>query len=230
MRSAATMPWLVHLLTATSAVFAWLALRASVAGDLREAFLWLALTTAIDAVDGWAARAVRVKERTPAFDGARLDDIVDYLTFVFVPAWIVAWAGLVPAAWTVPVVAAMLLSSAYGFSQTAAKSSDYFFTGFPSYWNIVVLYLVAVAAGPWVNAVVLLTLAVLVFVPIGYVYPSRTPTLRGLTVGLGILWALAALVMIWQLPSPSPWIVYGSLLYAVYYVALSLVLHARRSR
>jgi phosphatidylcholine synthase len=224
------MPWLVHLLTASSAVFAFLALAASVAGDLRQAFAWLALTTAVDAVDGWLARAVRVKERTPGLDGARLDDIVDYLTFVFVPAWIVASAGLVPAGWALPVVAAMLLSSAYGFSQTDAKSTDYFFTGFPSYWNIVVLYLVATGLAPVVNAVVLLGLAVLVFVPIAYVYPSRTPTLRGLTVGLGVLWALAALAIIWQLPAPSPWLVYGSLLYVVYYVALSLVLHARRAR
>jgi phosphatidylcholine synthase len=224
------MPWLVHLLTASSAVFAFLALAASVAGDLRQAFAWLALTIAIDAVDGWLARAVRVKERTPGFDGARLDDIVDYLTFVFVPAWIVASAGLVPAGWTLPVVAAMLLSSAYGFSQADAKSDDHFFTGFPSYWSIVVLYLVAMGLAPVVNAAVLLGLAVLVFVPIAYVYPSRTPTLRGLTIGLGVLWALGTLAIIWQLPAPSPWLVYGSLLYPVYYVALSLVLHARRAR
>ena len=222
--------WLVHLLTASSAVLAFLALRATVAGDLREAFAWLAVTTAIDAVDGALARAVRVKERTPGLDGARLDDIVDYLTFVFVPAWMVAAFHLVPAGWAVPVVAAMLLSSAYGFSQTAAKSDDHFFTGFPSYWNIVVLYLVATGLPAAANAAVLLTLAGLVFVPIAYVYPSRTPTLRSLTVGLGIVWAAATLAIIWQLPAPSTWLVYGSLAYVLSYVVLSLVLHARRGR
>lgn len=224
----AVLPWLVHLLTASSAVFAFLALRATVSGDLREAFAWLALTTAIDAVDGALARAARVKERMPGLDGARLDDIVDYLTFVFVPAWMVAAFGLVPVGWTVPVAAAVLLSSAYGFSQTDAKSSDHFFTGFPSYWNIVVLYLVALGLAPAANAAVLLVLAVLVFVPIAYVYPSRTPTLRGLTVALGLLWGLATLAIIWQLPTPSPWLVYGSLVYVAYYVVLSLALHARR--
>ena len=94
----------------------------------------------------------------------------------------------------------MLLSSAYGFSQEAAKTSDHYFTGFPSYWNIVVFYLVVLGAPPAVNAAVLIGLAVLVFVPIAYVYPSRTPTLRVPTLALGLTWALLVLVMIWQYP------------------------------
>jgi len=92
----------------------------------------------------------------------------------------------VPDGTSLVVVAAMLLSSAYGFSQEAAKTSDHFFTGFPSYWNIVVFYLMVVAAQPLVSAAVLLTLAVLVFVPIAYVYPSRTPMLRTATITHGL--------------------------------------------
>ena len=148
--------------------------------------------------DGALARAARVKDRLPTFNGARLDDIVDYLTFVFAPAYLVYHARLVPDGTSLVVVAAMLLSSAYGFSQEAAKTSDYFFTGFPSYWNIVVFYLMVVAAQPLVSAAVLLTLAVLVFVPIAYVYPSRTPTLRTPTIALGLAWAVLVLVMVWQ--------------------------------
>ena len=223
-------PWLVHLLTASGAVLAWLALDATVGGRPREAFLWLAVSIAIDSVDGWFARLARVKERVPGVDGARLDDIVDYLTFVFVPAFMVGWWHLVPSAWSAAVIAAMLLSSAYGFSQTQAKTSDCFFTGFPSYWSIVVLYLYALRLAPPVNAVVLLGLAALVFVPIGYVYPSRTPTLRGLTVALGLVWGAATVALIFVLPDVPVWLQVVSLAYPVYYVMLSLALHLRRPR
>jgi phosphatidylcholine synthase len=220
---------LVHLLTASGAVLAWLATVDVFAGDYRRAFFWLALSTLIDAFDGALARRYRVKERMPGVDGARLDDIVDYLTFVFVPALVIARGALVPAAWIAPVAAAMLLSSAYGFSQVNAKSSDHFFTGFPSYWNVVVLYVVVLGLDPVVNACVLLGLAVLVFVPIGYVYPSRTPTLRAATVAFGSVWGVLVFAIIWRLPEPPRSLVYASLAFPVYYFLLSLALQARRS-
>jgi phosphatidylcholine synthase len=127
-----------------------------------------------------------------------------------------------------PVAAIVLLSSMYGFVSPDAKTSDHFFTGFPSYWNIVVLYLLLFQTSPGVNAVVLLALSALVFVRIGYVYPSRTPTLRPLTLAFGAIWAaqIAAIIAMW--PSPPQWLAIGSLAYPVYYVVLSLVLHFRR--
>ena len=207
---------------------ALLALRAAVEGDERIAFLWLAATVVVDATDGMLARAARVRQRLPRFDGARLDDIVDYLTFVFVPLFIVEHEALLPAGTGVPILGAALLASAYGFSREDAKTADHFFTGFPSYWNIVALYLVAMDAGPWVNAAILVGLTALVFVPIGYVYPSRTPALRRTTVTLGVVWGLAALAIIWQLPAPAPALVYGSLFFPVYYTALSFVLQRKR--
>jgi len=220
--------WCVHLLTASSAILALLALHATAAGRYRAAFAWLVVSTLIDSIDGALARRVDVKRRVPSLDGARLDDIVDYLTFVFVPAWMVMSAGLLPATVALPVASVVLLASAYGFSQTAAKTSDYFFTGFPSYWNIVALYLFALGLSPWTNAIVLLAFAVLVFVPIGYVYPSRTPTLRTVTLLLGIVWGVSMLAVIAQLRHPSPLLAWGSLAYPVYYGVLSLVLHAKR--
>jgi phosphatidylcholine synthase len=221
--------WLVHLLTASSAVLALLALHATAAGRYRAAFAWLVVSASIDSIDGALARRVDVKRRVPSLDGARLDDIVDYLTFVFVPAWMVISAGLLPPAAALPVAPVVLLASAYGFSQTAAKTSDYFFTGFPSYWNIVALYLFALDLSPWTNAIVLLAFAALVFIPIGYVYPSRTPTLRTLTLLLGMVWGASLLVVIAQLPRPSTRLAWASLAYPVYYGVLSLVLHARRN-
>ena len=222
--------WAVHLLTASGALLGLVMIAATGAGDYRRAFLWMAVATAIDSADGALARGVRVKERLPSFNGARLDDIVDYLTFVFAPAYLVYHARLTPDALAIIVISAMLLSSAYGFSQEAAKTSDHYFTGFPSYWNIIVFYLVVIGAPPAVNAAVLIGLAVLVFVPIAYVYPSRTPTLRVPTLALGLTWALLVLVMIWQFPDVARPVLYLSLIFPAYYLVLSLVLNVRRRR
>jgi phosphatidylcholine synthase len=222
--------WGVHLLTASGALLGFLTVIATASGDYRSAFLWMALATAVDSVDGALARAARVKQRLPGFDGARLDDIVDYLTFVFAPAYLVFHAQLAPDALRFVVPAAMLLSSAYGFSRTSAKTGDHFFTGFPSYWNIVAFYLVALAPPHWAGAAVVIGLAALVFVPIVYVYPSRTPTLRALTVGLGLAWGVCMFAMVWAYPSiPGP-VLYLSLVFPAYYFGLSLLLDVRRRR
>jgi phosphatidylcholine synthase len=220
--------WLVHLYTASSAVIAFLATRAIFEYRFRDAFFWLAAALVIDCSDGVLARAADVKGRLPWFNGAKLDDIVDYLTYVFVPAVFVWRSLLVPDTWAVPVASAVLLSSAYGFNQDAAKTSDHFFTGFPSYWNIVVFYLFVMRGPQVVNAIVLLALAVLVFVPIRYLYPSRTPHWRAATVVLGIAWGITLLVMLWQLPVVSPMLLWGSLIFPIYYVVLSLVVGWRR--
>ncbi len=178
--------WLVHFYTASGAVLAFAAALAAIDGRFRDAFLYLIASTAVDATDGMFARRVGLPGATPRFDGARLDDIVDYLTFVFVPMLILYLAGDLPESWGFAVVAAVLLSSGYGFASLDAKTSDYFFTGFPSYWNIVALYLHAARTPPVFNAVLLLALVVMVFVRIGYVYPSRTPVLQRTTNLLGV--------------------------------------------
>jgi phosphatidylcholine synthase len=126
------------------------------------------------------------------------------------------------------VAAAVLLSSAYGFASLDSKTDDYFFTGFPSYWNIVAVYLHAARLPPVVNAAVLLTLSVLVFVRIGYVYPSRTPVLRRVTLLLGAIWAVMVVAIILAIPSAPRWVLIASLFFPVYYFVLSLILHARR--
>jgi phosphatidylcholine synthase len=221
--------WLVHAFTASGAVLAYLALHDAMGGDFRRAFLWLVAATVVDSVDGALARLARVKERTPHFNGSRLDDIVDYLTFVFVPAFIIQQAALLPEGVTgFVVVAAVLLSSAYGFSREDAKTVDHFFTGFPSYWNIVAVYMVALRLAPAANAAILVALAGLVFVPIGYVYPSRTPHLRGVTVSLGIVWGVTVVILILALPDPPRWFAPISLLYPAYYLLLSFYLHSKR--
>jgi phosphatidylcholine synthase len=220
--------WLAHAYTASGLVLALLAARNVVNHDYRAAFFWLSLQVAVDATDGVLARCARVATVLPWFNGAKLDDIVDYLSYVFVPALVVWRAPLVPDVWAVPIASAMLLSSAYGFNRDDAKTTDYFFTGFPSYWNIVVFYLFVADTPSRVNAAILVALAVLVFVPIRYVYPSRTPTLQVPTVALGVIWGALMLVMLWQVPAVNRGVFWASLVFPVYYVVLSLTLHLRR--
>ena len=222
------LPWIAHIYTATGAVIALLATGMTFAHNFRAVFIYMVAATLVDATDGLLARTLKVKERLPNFDGAKLDDIVDYLMYVFVPALVVWQADLVPSAF--PICAAMVLSSAYGFAQGDAKvqSTDYFFTGFPSYWNIVVVYLYVMQLPPVTNAIILATLAVLVFVPIRYVYPSRTIVLKWSTLALGTMWAVVFTWIIWRLPAvDGPWTMI-SLIFPVYYVALSLWLQFRR--
>ena len=227
-RRAQPFAWLVHFYTATGAVLAFLATLATFEGRFREAFLFLVAAVVVDATDGMFARRAGLPGITPNFDGARLDDIVDYLTFVFVPMLILYQAGDLPDGWGLWVVAAVLLSSGYGFASLDAKTSDYFFTGFPSYWNIVALYLHAAGTPAVLNGVLLLVLVVMVFVRIGYVYPSRTPVLRGLTNLLGVIWALMMLAVVWLLPDAPLLLVVASLFFPIYYTVLSFWLHARR--
>ena len=224
------MAWLAHLYTACGAIAAFLAAAALFDGDYRRAFLWLYVQVAIDATDGVLARALQVKRRLPWFDGAKLDDIVDYLSYVFIPALIVWHARLVPHAWSMPIVAAMLVSSAYGFNRVDAKTEDHFFLGFPSYWNIVALYLFIARWPLYINGAILVVLAVLVFVPLRYVYPSRGTAFQGLTTLLSTVWAVLLLVMVWQLPAVSRAVVFTSLVFPVYYLGLSVWLDMRRRR
>src|SRR2546423_538044 len=218
----------VHAYTASGAVLAFVGIRAVFAGDVRLAFAMMFVATIVDSTDGVLARAARVKETLPSVDGARIDDIVDYLTFVVLPMLLLDRFGFLPSPIALLIVAMVLLSSAYGFSSSDAKTSDHFFTGFPSYWNIVALYLYVFAVPPAVGAVIVILLSVLVFVRIGYVYPSRTPVLRGLTVTFGSAWAVLIGALICWLPSPPRWLAIASLAFPVYYTVLSLVLHARR--
>jgi phosphatidylcholine synthase len=220
--------WLAHLYTASGAVLAFLAAVDIFEHDYRTAFFWLYLQVAVDATDGLLARALRVKERLPWFNGAKLDDVVDYLCYVFIPALFVWRALIVPDSWATPVAAAMLLSSAYGFNRDDAKTEDHFFLGFPSYWNIVVFYLFVARWPAEVNGAILLVLAVLVFVPIRYLYPSRSPVLKMPTIALGVIWAVLMLVMLWQFPAVSRWVFLASLVFPIYYAFASLWLELER--
>ncbi len=223
--------WLVHAYTTSGVVLAFLTVIAVLEGDTVRA-LWLGLAAmVVDGTDGMLARYVQVKRWVPWFDGALLDNIVDYITYVFTPMVLLWSAGYLGAGTSATVLAVVpLVASAYQFCRTDAKTDDHLFLGFPSYWNIAAFYVVVLDLQTSSVAVVLMVCAVLVFVPIGYVYPSRTEWLRGLTLVLTTGWLASYAVLLSQVPDPSGVWLAASLAYVVYYVVLSLVLTAYRSR
>jgi phosphatidylcholine synthase len=226
-RSAAALA--VHAYTASGAVLAWLALRSAWDHDPRAAFFWLSLALFVDATDGVAARAADVRRYASWIDGARLDDIVDFLTYVFVPMAILWDQQLLAGVPGLVAVAAVLIASGLGFANLHAKTLDHYFTGWPSYWNLVAVYCLAWQWSQTTTTVVLLVLAALVFGPFKYVYPSRTATLMLTTVGLGAIWGIQMLLMIWWLPTVPAWLLWTSPIYPIYYIALSLWLNLRRT-
>jgi phosphatidylcholine synthase len=202
-----------------------LALKASAAGNALLAFQLMFLTIFIDGTDGMIARKLEVWNRLPQIDGRRLDDVVDYFTYVVVPMIAMVQLGMLPD--LVWVWAPPILASAFGFANVAAKTDDDFFLGFPSYWNLVGLYLFFLGWPAWANSLLILALAGLVFAPIRFIYPSKTKPFRAVTLGFGIVWTLQTLALVVfpnQLPS---WWLATSLLYPIYYLALSLYLHKR---
>ncbi len=223
--------WLIHLYTATGAALAMLTVMAVFEGDTVRA-LWLSLAAmVVDGTDGALARRMQVQRWLPWFDGALLDNIVDYLTYVFAPMvllWSTGYLGDGAAATVLAVLP--LLASAYQFCRVDAKTADHLFLGFPSYWNVVAFYVVVLDLGETTVVLLLTVCAALVFIPVGYVYPSRTSMLRRLTLALTTVWLVSYAVLLGEVSSPEPVWLTVSLAYVVYYLVLSLYLTARRTR
>ena len=221
-----TAAWSVHAFTAFGAVCCLLALGAAADNDWRRMFAWLAVAVIVDALDGTLARAAQVKQVLPHFDGTMLDSIIDYVSYVLVPAFAIGRSQLMPPSLAWPVASLVCLASAYQFCQTDAKTEDHFFKGFPSYWNIVIFYLFIWQLPPLANSAIVLALIVLVFVPIKYVYPTRTATWRTATLVLSALWGATIGAMLWSFPRTPLWLANASLAYIAYYIALSVYLTA----
>ena len=227
--------WGVHLYTALGLVVSGMIAHCLVSDDpnrFRDAFLFMAVGIAIDATDGWFARRLRVKEVLPGFDGRRLDDLVDFLNYTFLPLLLIYQAGLLPAgqsAWLL----APLVASAYGFCQVSAKTDDGYFLGFPSYWNLVAFYLYALAPPVWAMLAVLLTFSVLTFVPARYLYPTQPGALNRFSTALGTVWGAFLVSIVWNwtdVPHDADralGLTSLSLFYPVYYLLVSWVLSIR---
>jgi phosphatidylcholine synthase len=217
----------VHVLTALGAVLALLATLAVDDGRYELAFAWLGLAFVVDGIDGPIARAVGVKQRLPRFSGETLDLVIDYLTYVFVPVLALLAAARLPDGLAMPLAAAILLSSLFHFSDTASKSEDLAFVGFPAVWNIVAFYVFALDMRPAVVAVVIAVAVALTFVPLHWVHPMRVVAARPLTLAATALWSGAAAWTVWRgFPAPlAAQLALGGV--AVYGVVLSLWLSRR---
>jgi len=221
--------WGVHLYTALGLPLNIAAAMALINKDGSLFFhlnLWAVF---IDATDGFMARGIKVKERLPNFDGGKLDDLIDFLTFTFLPLLSLPLLGLIPTSWTL-WLSIPLISSAYGFCQTRAKTDDAF-VGFPSYWNIIALYLFAFQPPAWVSLALLMWLSVMVFVPIHYVYPTRNKTLFKTTMIGGGVFMLSLLGLVLEPQGPYATI-YATLAlsYTAYYTVISFAHHLKLKR
>lgn len=220
--------WCVHALTASGVIFGMLALYEIHETRYISAFWFLAISTAIDGVDGFFARKYKVREVVPRIDGALLDNITDYVTFVIAPSFMLMVSDILPE--PVRIICGLLVpfASTYQFSQKDAKTEDHFFKGFPSYWNIVVFYLFICAMNPWLNFAILLFLALTVFIPVKYVYPSRLEYLSSsATFKLGfllatILWAVCSILLLVLYPQLNAILLGYTVIYILFYIGLSL--------
>jgi len=212
----------VHVLTASGAVLALLALRAVHQGDWQMMFVWLGAALIVDAVDGPLARLLSVKTVLPRFSGERLDLIVDYLTYVAVPAYALTEAPVLPEAARLPAAGAILLSSLFHVAALNSKTDEGYFVGFPAIWNIVLLYLFAIGLAPVAALAVVAAFVVLTFVPILAVHPFRVARLRWLTCLIAAIWAAAAAAAIAN-PFPSPlWVKALLILTAIYLASVGI--------
>ena len=217
--------WAVHGFTATGAVLALLALLAVDRRDWTVAMLWLFAALVVDGVDGTLARAAHVKTVAPRIDGDALDLVIDYLTYVFVPALFMLEARMFPPPLALPLCAMILLSSLYVFARRDMKTGDGYFRGFPALWNIVALYLFAAAIGPAIAAAIAAVLVLLTFAPIHFLHPFRVRDYGPWPVILGAAWGASTLALLLpDLAGPVRQVLLGvSAASAIVMVALGLL-------
>jgi phosphatidylcholine synthase len=225
--------WCVHFYTALGLVVAAGIAVLIVQGEdhsFRWCFALMFVATLIDASDGALARAVHIKEVLPGFDGRRLDDLIDFLTFTALPLFLIWRAQLLPTGWDFVLLIA-LLASAYGFCQASAKTDDGYFLGFPSYWNLVAFYVYLLPMPGWLAVSLIVLLALLTFLPSRYLYPSQRGRLNQFTNLLGACWALLLIAILYLLvfgqERANSWLrslTFISLYFPIYYMLASWII------
>lgn len=193
--------WAVHGFTASGAVLGFLAIISIFNNDLVGAFLWLGLALLIDGLDGSLARKIGVTDKTPNIDGSALDLVIDYLNYVIIPALMIYWFQFVPPGWEIYIPAGIVAVSLYTFANINMKTSDYYFSGWPAIWNILVLYFYILGTNLWINLIVIIILYILTFVPIKFVHPLRVKNLRNYTIFATVLWGASTLKLVTTNPN-----------------------------
>ena len=213
----------VHLFTATGAVWGFLGLLAIFAHNWKAMIIYMIVAMLVDGFDGMLARWADVKKYANGVDGALLDNILDYLNYVVVPALFLVEADILPEGVRLLAACSILLTSAYQFTQSDAKTDDHHFKGFPSYWNVAALYMLLMNLPQWWNFGFLMLFNVLVFIPIKYIYPSRNSYLRTLTLALTYLYGAIGIWGLLLYPNQPKWVVWASFIYVAYYLVLSII-------
>ena len=213
----------VHLFTATGAVFAMLAMLAAVDGKWSLMFLWLVVAFVVDGVDGPLARKYDVQTNAPQFDGNILDMIIDYLTYIFIPAFALFKSGLLPGwtGWFAIIV--ITFASALYLVNTGMKTKDKSFQGFPGCWNMVVLVLFAIEPNFWISLVLVAALAVAMFLPLKFVHPVRTVRWRVLSFPMMLGWMFFAFWAAWVDFHPESWAHWGLIITTVYLLSAGIL-------
>lgn len=206
----------VHLFTATGAVFAMLSMLAAVDGKWSLMFLWLVVAFFVDGLDGPLARKYHVKRYAPEFDGVLLDLIIDYLTYVFIPAFALFKSGLMDGwtGWAAIIV--ITFASAMYFADTRMKTKDNSFSGFPGAWNMVVLVIFALEPNFWVSLTLVTMLAVAMFLPLKFIHPVRTERWRAISLPVALAWTFFAGWAAWVDFHPESWAHWGLVVSSVY--------------
>ncbi|MCG7493233.1 phosphatidylcholine/phosphatidylserine synthase [Thalassobius sp. Cn5-15] len=213
----------VHLLTATGAVFSMLAMLAAVELKWDLMFLWLVVAFAVDGIDGPLARKYNVKHYAPQFDGVLLDLIIDYLTYVFIPAFALFKSGLLPG-WTGWFAIILItFSSAMYFADTRMKTKDNSFAGFPGCWNMAILVFFAVEPNFWIIVAVVVALAASMFLPLRFIHPVRTARWRMVSLPMALAWTFFAGWAAWVDFHPESWAHWGLVITSVYLLLVGMV-------
>jgi phosphatidylcholine synthase len=212
----------VHVLTATGAALALVALLAAVRGAFDLMFLCLGIALIVDGIDGTIARALKVAELLPRWSGDVLDLVVDFVTYVFVPAYAIAAGGLLPPWLGAPAGILIVMTGAIYFADQRMKTVDNYFRGFPTLWNVVAFYLFLLKPAPWLAAGLVALLAVLTFVPFKFLHPFRVARLRMVSMGAVVLWALLAADALARSLEPGPLVTGGLVVLALYFVGVGL--------
>jgi phosphatidylcholine synthase len=216
----------VHLFTATGAVWGFLTLLAIWDGNIRLAIVYVIIAMFVDGFDGILARWLDVKTYATWIDGGLMDNIIDFVTYVVVASLLlIRVPGLMPQGLEMVAALSILLTSAFQFSQVEAKTDStqsYFFKGFPSVWNFIVLYMMLLGLNPWINFTALMICNVLVFVPIRFLYPTRNNRFRGFTYMFTYLYGALGVWGLLQYPDIPKWVAPVSGLYVIYYLVMSL--------
>lgn len=211
----------VHLFTSTGVVAAFMAIRAISEAQMywqREAMLWLILALFIDGVDGAMARAAKVTEVLPGWDGKAIDYVIDFLTYAVIPAFFFYQTDMLPQAWELPAVLAILLVSAMYYGKMGMVSHDLYFVGFPVMWNMVVYAMFFILdLNEWLNLALVFFFCVMHFVPLKYVYPSRTLHFKKLNILNSVLFFLSNGIILYLYPEKNIWVTGVAVLTFIYY-------------